>query len=270
MKEKGKEVIEGNMNSIWLAIRLALVMMLITVPAFGGHPLITDDTGTQGKGKFELELSGEFERDDTKGARTEVTTITGSFAAGLTDSIDLLLGVPFQHGRLVEDTDEGRESTTDEGLSDISVEVKWRFFEGDGLSFAVKPGVTFPTGDRGKGLGGGRMTYSLYVISTLEVGPACIHMNAGYIQNENKNDERKELWHASLAAEYPIMEKVTLVANVGVDRNPDTASQTNPAFILGGLVYSLNDAVDLDFGVKGGLNDVAPDYSVLAGLTLRF
>jgi hypothetical protein len=31
-----------------------------------------------------------------------------------------------------------------------------------------------------------------------------------------------------------------------------------------------NIYLDLDMGVKGGLNDVAPDYSVLAGLTLSF
>jgi len=270
VKREGKGIVKENRKSIWFAIRLVLVIMLAAAPAFAGHPLVTDDTGTQGKGHYELEFSGEFERDDTEGARTEVTTIAGSFAAGVTETIDLVLGVPYQDGRLIEDTDDGHEKTTEDGFSDISLELKWRFFERNGLSFAVKPGVTFPTGDRGKGLGGGRMTYSMYLISTLEAGPACFHMNAGYIQNENKNDERKELWHASLAAEYPVMEKLTLVANVGVDRNPDTASQTNPGFILGGVVYSLSDAVDIDFGVKGGLNDVAADYSLLAGLTMRF
>ena len=28
--------------------------------AFGAHPLITDDTGTQGKRKFQLEVNSEF------------------------------------------------------------------------------------------------------------------------------------------------------------------------------------------------------------------
>lgn len=267
---KGTGFIGRTTKSIRLAIRLVLVIMLAASPAFAGHPLVTDDTGTQGKGHYELEFNGEFERDDTGGVRSEVTTIAGSFAAGVTETIDLVLGVPYQYGRLIEDADDGHEKTTKDGFSDISLELKWRFWGRNGLSFAVKPGVTFPTGDRGKGLGGGRMTYSLHLISTLEAGPACFHMNAGYVQNENKNDERKELWHVSLAAEYPVMEKLTLVANVGVDRNPDPASQANPAFILGGVVYSLSDAVDVDFGVKGGLNDVAPDYSFLAGLTFGF
>ncbi|MBN1548540.1 MAG: transporter, partial [Syntrophaceae bacterium] len=84
------------------------------------------------------------------------------------------------------------------------------------------------------------------------------------------NDERKELWHASLAMEYSVLEKLRLVANIGADRNEDKSSQTNPGWIIGGIVYSLTDYLDLDAGVKAGLNDVAPDYSLLAGLTWSF
>ena len=31
--------------------------------AHGAHPLLTEDTGTQGKGNFQLELTGERGRD---------------------------------------------------------------------------------------------------------------------------------------------------------------------------------------------------------------
>jgi hypothetical protein len=30
------------------------------------------------------------------------------------------------------------------------LELKWRFFEKDGLSFALKPGIAFPTGNEKK------------------------------------------------------------------------------------------------------------------------
>jgi hypothetical protein len=33
--------------------------------------------------------------------------------------------------------------------------VKWRFYEKDGLSFAIKPGIILPTGEEDKGLGDG-------------------------------------------------------------------------------------------------------------------
>ena len=250
---------------------LSFVLFIIGAkPGWAAHPLITDDSGTQGKGKYQIELNGEYEHDNEDGVKSEATTIAGAFSAGLTDTIDLVLSVPFQFTREVEDVDDGHQTTDEEGFSDISVEVKWRFFERRGLSFAVKPGVTFPSGDRDKELSGGRMTYSIYLISTLEVRPVCFHANVGYIQNENKNDERKELWHASLAVEYAVAEKLKLVANAGCEKNPDFESQTNPAFILGGVIYSLTDYLDVDMGVKGGLNDVSPDYSILAGLTLSF
>ncbi len=253
-----------------IGVVFAVLMMVTATPSWAAHPLITDDTGTQGKGGYEIELNGEFEHDDEDGVESEVTTIAGALSVGLADAIDLVLGIPVQFTRVIEDTEEGHETTTEEGISDISIELKWRFWERKGLSFAVKPVVTLPTGERKEGLGGGRITGSLYLISTLEKGPVCFHANVGYIQNENKNDERKELWHASLAMEYAVLDKLKLVANVGVDRNADRASQTNPGWVIGGIIYSLTDSLDLDFGVKAGLNDVAPDYSLLAGLTWGF
>jgi hypothetical protein len=50
----------------------------------------------------------------------------------------------------------------------------------------------------------------------------------------------------------------------------DRHVNTHPAFVLGGLIYSVSENLDVDFGVKGGLNKPEADYSVLAGLAWRF
>ncbi len=42
-----------------------------------------------------------------------------------------------------------------------------------------------------------------------------------------------------------------------------------PAFILGGIIYSIVKNFDIDSGVKGGLNKPGTDYSMLTGITLR-
>jgi hypothetical protein len=60
------------------------------------------------------------------------------------------------------------------------------------------------------------------------------------------------------------------VANIGVESNSDNTSNTSPAFILGGLIYSIADNVDVDFGVKSGLTRPETDISYLAGITWRF
>jgi hypothetical protein len=156
------------------------------------------------------------------------------------------------------------------GIADISVEVKWRFFEKDGLSFAIKPGITLPAGDKDKDLGTGKATGTLYFITTKLIDPWAFHLNLGYKRNENTVDEREDIWHASLAGEFKIMNKLKLVADIGAERNTEKSSDTNPAFILGGLIYSIRENLDIDFGVKGGLNKAEADITYLAGMALRF
>jgi len=40
-----------------------LALLLFAGPSWAAHPLITDDTGTQGKGNFQLEFNGQYDRD---------------------------------------------------------------------------------------------------------------------------------------------------------------------------------------------------------------
>jgi hypothetical protein len=156
------------------------------------------------------------------------------------------------------------------GIADISVEVKWRFFEKDGLSFAVKPGITLPAGDKDKDLGSGRAAGTLYLITTKDIDPWAFHLNLGYKRNENSVDEREDIWHASLAGELKILKKLKLVANIGAERNTDKVSDTDPAFLVGGFIYTLKENVDIDFGVKAGLNKAEADMTYMAGIALRF
>jgi hypothetical protein len=52
--------------------------------------------------------------------------------------------------------------------------------------------------------------------------------------------------------------------------NPDRSSSTHLAYILGGLIYSVRENIDIGFGVKGGLNKPETDLSVCGGITCRF
>ena len=243
---------------------------------FAAHPLITDDAGTQGKGKYLFELNGqtgnETERS-AEGSNTDTTAkergteLRAALTYGVIDNLDVILTMPYQWKK----TEVGDATVSDvSGVADISVEVKWRFFEKDGLSLAVKPGITLPAGDKDKDLGTGRATGTLYFITTKEIDPWAFHLNLGYKRNENTVDEREDIWHASLAGEYKVMKNLKLVANIGAERNTDKSSDTNPAFILGGFIYSMRENMDIDFGVKGGLNKAQADITYLAGIALRF
>lgn len=239
--------------------------------AFAAHPLITDDTGTQGKGKFLVEVNSElgFDKEKEEGVTTKEKNgqVATTLSYGITENLDIVLGVPYQWFKLKED---GETVSKENGFPDVSLELKWRFYERKGLSFALKPGITFPTSDEKKGLGPGRGTYRLFFITTKEIEPWAFHLNLGYIRNENKLDERKDIWHASLAGEVEALKNLKVVGNIGIERNTDKTSNKHPAFILGGIIYSITENFDIDFGIKRGLNKPETNWSILAGIAWRF
>ncbi len=180
--------------------------------------------------------------------------------------MDLVLGVPYIWGKV-----EANEGTVydERGISDTTFEIKWRFFEKEGWSLALKPGLSFPTGDEDKGLGTGKIGYHIHLIASKEVGAWAFHANLGYIGNENKVDEEKSLWHASFATTYEVIKHLKIVGNIGIERSPDKINP-DPAFLIGGIIYSGFKNFDLDVGVKYGLTSSQTDLAVLAGITFRF
>jgi hypothetical protein len=252
-----------------------LLMLFAVHSAFAAHPLVTDDAGTVGTGKVQIEITGEFGFDrksvpaefGSTGEKTRSGQAAVTTTVGLRSNIDLVLGAPYQWYSVCQD---GERIGRADGLSDISLDLKWRVFEQDGWSFALKPGITLPTGDDDRGLGSGRATYRMYLVGTREVAPWAFHANLGYVRNENPFGDRKDLWHASAAAELEVIKNLKAVANVGIERNPDPSSNTNPAFALAGLIWQINDTFSVDGGVKFGLNRPETDTTYLFGVTMKF
>lgn len=252
--------------------------LFIACPSWAAHPLITDDTGTQGKNKFQLELNAQYDWDKEKPEDVTVKSTGGQAAAtlsfGIAENVDLVLSLPYLWTKEKESgflTKKHYEVTTSEdGIGDAVLETKMRLFEIKGFSMALKPGISFPSGDDKKGLGTGKLGGQLFLIASQEVGPCAFHVNLGYIRNENGADERKDIWHASLAATWEVIKDLNLVANVGIERNPDDEADHDPAFIIGGIIYSINEIFDVDFGVKFGLTDSETNITALAGVAFRF
>lgn len=261
-------------------------LLFSAVPAFGAHPLLSDDTLTLGKGKVQIETSYKYDRDDNNGVKTQSSQPQIQLTYGIRDTLDAVVTVPYLFVRM----EQGGNTTSVDGFGDISAALKWRFYgeKEKGLQFAIKPSLTFPTGDEQKGLGNGqsssgasyiykfdRQSYGVNFIGTYEKEEWCVSANAGYQHNRYglQSDEdayRHDIWSASLSGQYEIFEKVWLVGEVGVLSNPNVTSDTPPAYILGGFIYELTKSIDLDIGYRYGFNKPAVDYSILAGITIRF
>lgn len=253
-----------------------LIIFALAPSAQAAHPLITDDTGTQGKGKFQVEVNGEYgsDKEESQGieVRERAVEAAAAVAYGAADSLDVIIGVPYLRvdGRETDLTVPTAVETSEKGLSDVAIELKWRFFEREGLSFALKPGVSIPTGDEEKGLGAGKYGFGLFFIASEELKPFTFHQNIGYIRNNNRFDERENIYHLSVACEYEVAEGLRIAANVGQERNADKTDDRDPVFGLLGIIYGITENLDVDAGVKIGITDPETDRTVLAGMALRF
>jgi hypothetical protein len=247
-------------------------------------PYITDDTGTQGRGNWQLELTGEYVHHDRTAVVggvpvnqvRKVTLVGPVLTYGITDDIDVAVGVAHLRDRI---TENGVTVQDAEGATDSTVEVKWRFYERDGLSLAVKPGLVLPTGDENEGLGSGRVSWGVNGILTYETGPWTWLANLAYTEARFKRTDDAEtnhrhLWRLSGGLGYRLNEKLKLAAEAGIRTNPARDDPFLPGnnghFVTLGAIFSPTDKVDIAVGWRKSINDGESDRAFPFGVTFRW
>jgi outer membrane putative beta-barrel porin/alpha-amylase len=248
--------------------------------SWAAHPFITDDTDTQGKGNWQLELQGDFLRDDrTAGGveqKSKLNVFTSVLSYGILENLDVQVGVPYLRQRT---TVNGSTIEDESGIADSTLELKWRFYEKDDFSLALKPGVTLPTGNEDKGLGTGKTSWGIALLATYEAEPWTFLANVAYTRARFKDsqtaaDSRSDLWRVSGGASYALTGEVKLVGELGLRSNesrndaflPDSTSQ----FGMLGVIYSPTKKIDLDLGFRKNFNRGEADTAYLVGATFRW
>ncbi len=243
---------------------LGLLLAGAGLVAHAAHPLITEDTGTQGAGRTQIELTAEHAHDHDHGVQEQAWRYAAVTAYGLQDTLDVLVTVPYVRER-VDDGTVGRAS----GIGDVGVDLKWRFYESGIWSAALKPGLVLPTGDDRHGLGAGRVGYGAYLVTSADLAPWVVHVHVGYLRHRNTLGERDGIRHFSLATTRDIG-RWRLVADIGTTTAADRARTRDPAFLIGGIIYALQPDIDLDAGYKRSLTSSEDHGAWLAGIALRF
>lgn len=257
---------------------LAVAVSLAATPAFAAMPLATDDTGTQGKGGTQVELGMEAFHDETTVEATNTRStggeLSGTLSLGLGDTVDLVAGIPWSWS----DTQENGTTVSDgNGFGDLTLQVKWRCFETEDERFgiAIKPGITIPTGDDENGFGNGRLSGGVTLIATHRGELGAMHLNLAFLRNdyrlaEKRDASNRDIWKASVAGELNVSSSVRAVGDIGIETSGERAVSTDPAYVIGGMIWSVTEQLDLDLGVKGWLNDAEEETLLLAGMTMRF
>lgn len=107
-------------------------------------------------------------------------------------------------------------------------------------------------------------------MSTSELGAWIWNVHVGYLGNENRLDERRDLLHLSGSVVYRMNPRLQWALDLSADSNVDKDNDTFPAVALAAVIYSPAVSVDFDLGAKVGLNGAADDRGILTGVTFRW
>jgi hypothetical protein len=231
----------------------------LAAPAFAAHPLLTEDTGTQGAGKFELEMGFALAKDG--GAKA--SEFGPQLSYGALDTLDLVVRPAWLDVR-------GTAAIgTASGVGDTALDFKWRFFERDALSFGVRAGVDLPTGNDDKGLGNGKAAPHANLLATWVADPWLLAANVAWIRDPLVGD-RHDLWAASAAAVWSANDAWRFSAEVGTAQNPDPARSAWLTVARFGTIATVVAGFDVDAGYQVRLTRAAPAQVFLAGATIRW
>lgn len=242
-------------------LTIAALLLLIASRAWAFHPMSTEDTSFVGRDVIQAEV-GFDHTEDTDAADYFSNTVSATFTYGLWDKLDILLSAPWQGW------DSGGLSGS--GLGDVALEAKFWAAERRGWDLVLKPGFSLPAGNDAEGLGAGDGQVWIYGIAGRTDGPRQYHLNAGYRYNKNSVNEEKNIFSASAMGAVELLPKTLLAAELAVETNTDQSAASHPVSILLGGVWTPTPSLDLDAGVRMGLNDAADDLSLILGTTIRF
>jgi hypothetical protein len=258
----------ARLSGVW-----ALSALVTLGTAHGFQPLITDDTGTQGTGGNQLE--GSFTRTNDRVATGDTVTRewVAVYTRGVSDTVDLFLGLPHRH------ISPGA-APAESGWSNAALGAKWRFYDDDKskLSFAFRPELQLAvSGDKeARGLGQGRTSGRFDLLMSQETGFGAVHANLAYTQVNFEDDAlnaatRRSQFRLSLAPVWDVTEHWKLALDVGIMTNPDRTQQQRMGYVEIGTSVSPNKTVDFALGIIRNYNTgQVSTTQATAGVTLHF
>lgn len=259
-------------NYIWAGI--LCVIMLVPTAAWATHPFVVQDTATEGKGNFLLELTDDYVyvKEDQLRATKETAIIT----AGASRHVDLSLELPY----LIRDPSPITGKVA-RGIGDIRIKLHHQLFENEvKQSMAYQIYAYLPTGNDKKGFGMDDVIWGVTLIDTQECHSNAFHMSVGYEMRwtdmKDVNLARNYIFKFGFAAEHKFTNSFRLLAEIAGESRKETDEATNtqsysgPFTVLAGFIYDLSKSWYVDLGGRYGLNKYAEDYSVRAGTAWRF
>lgn len=242
-----------------MKLAAALVALALPALAHAAHPFVTEDPGTQGAGRMELELGfGAFRGDPSIPGRNSV--FAPQLSLGVRDDVDLI-------AQVVRVQQTAVDGPTVIGQGSTLLDVKWRFKETDDYALGVRAGLDLPSGDAAAG--SDKLGAHAIGIVSLAFGEWAAYANATYAYVRQPN-ARRNLVGASLALTRPEDRPLRGFVEAAAYSNPDPGNARWPAFARAGAIYTVTSWLDVDAGVQARLTREAARFGLLVGMTARW
>lgn len=243
---------------------LSMTSTMVLLPCcYGGRPLTVDDAFPVSPGTLEFDGGVGYVKDSS----THDFDFPMELTYGLVSNLDLSVS----SGGVIEEREEtvGRHQAVG-GPADLVVGSKWNLLtqKQAGAAFALSGSVKFPTADHDRDLGSGKEDFDLTLIASRywdQLGNLGTHVNVGYTWIGDDVD----VLHYGLAGEYPLTDKLSVVAEVFAN-TPVKNSGATSVSVNGGGRFTCFDGLTLDAAVGAGLRDDAPDLTATFGVTWDF
>ena len=237
-----------------------LIASSVALPAFAAHPLISEDTGTQGPGKFELELG----MSDTPSHNGGTFEFDPQLSYGVTRVVDVILR-PSLFALRGEDI---RESGARRGFGMTAVDLKWRFAQHATWTFGTRAGIDAPTA--AAGLGSSRPGGHALVMATGDFSPVIVTTNLAWTRLPSDAASKLDLYRVSAGGLWSLRDKLRIVADVAYYSTAVEEGVAWPAVALLGAIFTVSKDVDVDVGWQARIKRPAPDHVLLVGFTFRW
>jgi hypothetical protein len=247
---------------------LTLITLFLISRAQAFEPLNTDDAGTVKKGGNQIEMyfysihklnqpAGPGQDVSSPGAEFVGPGSTKSFpftyTRGVSENVEIAIGTQYN---------ATPRASNYSPLSNYNLNAKWRFWgeEGDSWNFAIKPILQFPDSKQQQvvGLGQAAFNYGATFISSYYLNESLeTHINVGYMRSPynvnylnggSASPLRLNIYSASIAPVWNVMDGLRLALDFGVQTNPPSTEQQSTMYGMVAAIIGLSESVD--FGIS--------------------
>ena len=234
------------------------------------RPDVVESSDVVGRGRFQIETSVAFERDDAAGVRTRTRSTPTLLRFGVNDTWELRLETD---GRLSATIDDVAGSTRQTGYADVSLGAKWHMQDGDeahgrpGIAWLMHVDVDSGSAAfRGQGL-----RPSLRVAAEWDLpGDVGLGVMPGMFLDRNAAGERYIGAIFASVVSKSLTERLRGFVEVAASQLASAHNGGNMVTFDTGLAYLIGNDMQVDVAMARGLSKAAPDFAWTVGWSVRF